>query len=135
MTWYQVLLLGAALVVLAVSPALAHGGGGGGGGGGAGAGVAGGGGHGGGAGHGGDGGVGDGGAPAIHSDVDASGHVVGDGRGTALSAPGSQHRSSKATQHLSNPKPGKAHPPSGVVPGLGKVGTVPTTPGHEDPSR
>ena len=56
--------------------------------------------------------------------------MQGAGRGTAISAPGSQHRSSKATEQLSTPTPGKANPPSGVTPGRGNVGTVPTTPGQ-----
>ena len=61
------------------------------------------------------------------------GHVVGSGRGTALTAPGSQHRSGTATGCLSSPTPGNAHPSSGVTPGFGRVGTVPTTPGHNAP--
>src|SRR5215813_10698967 len=62
-----------------------------------------------------------------------SSHSVGAGRGTAITAPGSQHRSSTATGRLSSPGPGHANPPSGVTPGLGRVGTAPTTPGHEAP--
>jgi len=31
----------------------------------------------------------------------------------------------------SAPTPGKADPPSGVTPGSGRVGTVPTTRGHQ----
>jgi hypothetical protein len=58
------------------------------------------------------------------------GHTVGGGRGTALTAPGSVHRSDNATARLSSPKPAT---PSGVTPGLGRVGTVPTTPGHQEP--
>jgi hypothetical protein len=61
------------------------------------------------------------------------GHVVGSGRGTAITAPGSQHRSSTATGRLSTATPGNAHPTSGVTPGFGRVGTVPTTPGHNAP--
>jgi hypothetical protein len=60
-----------------------------------------------------------------------AGHTVGAGRGTALTAPGSAHRSATATARLSSPK--NANPPSGVVPGFGRVGTVPTTPGHQAP--
>jgi hypothetical protein len=59
-----------------------------------------------------------------------SGVSVGDGRGTAISVPGSQHRSNTATERLSSPTPGKAIPPSRVTPGRGRVGTVPTTPGQ-----
>jgi hypothetical protein len=55
---------------------------------------------------------------------------VGNGRGTALTAPGSVHRSDNATARLSAPK---SATPSGVVPGLGRIGTVPTTPGHQPP--
>jgi len=96
-----------ALVVLALisAPALAKGGGGGGGGGGMGA--------------------GGGNGPS-----GATGATVGAGRGTALSNPGSNHRSDIANDNLEARTPGKAHPRSGVKPGGGKVGTVPTTPGH-----
>jgi hypothetical protein len=62
-----------------------------------------------------------------------NGITTGAGRGTALTAPGSQHRSSTASQQLSTPTPGKAQPGSGVAPGMGRVGTVPTTPGHQTP--
>jgi hypothetical protein len=57
--------------------------------------------------------------------------MVGNGRGTAITAPGSQHRSDTATGRLSAPSPGRAN--SGVMPGFGRVGTVPTTPGHSSP--
>jgi hypothetical protein len=62
-----------------------------------------------------------------------TGHSVGAGRGTAITAPGSAHRSDRAAGRLSSPTPGNANPPSGVTPGLGLVGTVPTTPGHQAP--
>jgi hypothetical protein len=55
---------------------------------------------------------------------------TGAGRGTALSAPGSAHRSGTATRNLSASTPGRANPPSGVSPGQGMLGTVPTTPQH-----
>ena len=125
MTMMRALVLGIAVSALVVSPALAKGGGGGGGGGGNG------GGSGGGAAAGsngaGQGAVGNAGGAGAD-------HAVGAGRGTAISAPGSQHRSTTATERLSAPTPGKATPPSGVTPGKGKVGTVPTTPGHKPPS-
>jgi hypothetical protein len=133
MTILRALVLGIAVSALVVSPALAKGGGGGGGGAGGGGGGNGGGGGGGvaaggnGGGHGGGHGVGGGTAGSAGS------HSVGAGRGTAISAPGSAHRSSTATGRLSTPAPGKASPPSGVTPGGGKVGTVPTTPGHQSP--
>ena len=135
MTGFRVFVLAVVITALAATPVLAHGGGGGGGGGagggggGAGAGAGAGGGNGGG--HG--GGHGDG-IAAGQSDSDGGrGHVVGSGRGTALTAPGSQHRSGTATGRLSSPTPGNAHPSSGVTPGFGRVGTVPTTPGHNAP--
>jgi hypothetical protein len=108
MRMMRALLLGVAVSALVISPALAKGGGGGGGGGG-------------------NGGGGGGGAAAGGN---GGGHAVGAGRGTAISAPGSEHRSPTATDRLSAPTPGKADPPSGVTPGQGKVGTVPTTPRH-----
>ena len=106
---FRTLVLAILVLALTGTPALARGGGGGGGGGSAGAGA------------GGANGGGHGGGPP-------SGLSVGDGRGTALSAPGSQHRSSTATGRLSAPTPGKSNPPSGVTPGRRRVGTVPTTP-------
>jgi hypothetical protein len=116
-------------LLLAVAPALAKGGGGGGGGGGAGgagAGNSSG-------GHGGGNGVGHGaeptaGGPAAEQTADVS---LGAGRATAISNPGSAHRSDTATQNLSAPTPGKADPHSGVTPGSGRIGTVPTTRGHQ----
>jgi hypothetical protein len=124
MTILRALVLGIAVSALVVSPALAKGGGGGGGGGGNGG--------------GGGGGVaagGNGGGHGVGGDTagSAGSHSVGAGRGTAISAPGSAHRSSTATEQLSTPAPGKASPPSGVTPGGGRVGTVPTTPGHQSP--
>jgi hypothetical protein len=124
----RTLLLSLLALLLAVAPALAKGGGGGGGGGGAGgagAGNSSG-------GHGGGNGVGHGaeptaGGPAAAPTADVS---PGAGRATAISNPGSAHRSDTATQNLSAPTPGKANPPSGVTPGFGRVGTVPTTRGH-----
>jgi hypothetical protein len=106
MTLFRAFVVGIAVSALAVAPALAKGGGGNGG--------------------------GNGGGAAAGGNVGspASSHATGAGRGTAISAPGSQHRSSKATEQLSTPTPGKANPPSGVTPGMGKVGTVPTTPGQ-----
>jgi hypothetical protein len=104
-------ILSTLLFVLAASPALAKGGGGGGGGGGAGGGNAG------------------GGASAGHG-AGIGNDTTGAGRDTALSAPGSQHRSSTATGRLTTSTPGKANPPSGVIPGGGRRGTVPTTPGQ-----
>src|SRR6266851_4423341 len=80
-------------------------------------------------------GVGNGGGNGVaagHSDG-GTGIAVGNGRGTAINAPGSQHRSGTATGRLSAPTPGRANPPSGVTPGFGRVGTVPTTPGHSSP--
>ncbi len=122
----RTLVLGLAVSALVMTPAFAKGGGGGGGGGGGnGSGPAASGGHGNGQDNGpGNGhGVGEGaGSP--------NGIATGAGRGTALTAPGSQHRSSTANQRLSTPGPGKADPKSGVTPGRGRVGTVPTTPGH-----
>src|SRR5260370_11967975 len=150
MTGFRMFVLALVMTALTATPALAHGGGGGGGGGAGGGG--GGGGNGGGKGGGngagngngnaGGNGVGNGGGHgsghgdgiAAQRDSDGGrGHVVGSGRGTAITAPGSQHRSSTATGRLSTATPGKAHPSSGVTPGLGRVGTVPTTPGHESP--
>jgi hypothetical protein len=109
MALFRALVVGIAVSALAVAPALAKGGGGGGGNGG-----------------------GNGGGAAAGGNVGspASSPATGAGRGTAISAPGSQHRSSKATEQLSTPTPGKANPPSGVTPGMGKVGTVPTTLGQ-----
>ena len=89
-------------LLLAVAPALAKGGGGGGGGNGGG-----------------------------HGPAAANGVSPGAGRGTALSNRGSAHRSDTATENLSAPTPGKADPTSGVTPGFGRVGTVPTTRGHQ----
>ncbi len=150
MAWYRKLALALALIALVVAPAFAKGGGGGGaGGGGAGGGGAAAGGgvaasgaavSGGGGGAGGQGGTGghgggtvDGSVTTGQSHASPGGRVVGAGRGTALTARGSRHRSSTATRHLSTSMPGKANPSSGVIPGLGKVGTVPTTPGHKSP--
>jgi hypothetical protein len=135
MATFRALILGLAVIALVAGPALAKVGGGGGGGGGGGAGgggngggngagpAASGGGHGNGQGNGNANGhgLGEGGGAS-------SGFTTGAGRGTALTAPGSQHRSPTATQRLSTPAPGKASPPSGVKPGMGRVGTVPTTP-------
>jgi hypothetical protein len=127
MATLRAFVLGLAVTALVVAPALAKGGGGGGGGGAAGggngAGSAAGGGPGNGGGHGNGHGVGEGGGGA-------SGIKTGAGRGTALTAPGSQHRSTTASQRLSASRPGKANPTSGVKPGMGRVGTVPTTPGQ-----
>ena len=143
MTGFRVFVLALVMTALTATSALAHGGGGGGGGGagggggGAGAGGGNGGGNAGGNGVGNGGGHGGGhgdGIAAGQSDSDGGkGHIVGDGHGTALSAPGSHHRSSTATGRLSTSLPGKAHPSSGVTPGFGRVGTVPTTRGHESP--
>jgi hypothetical protein len=66
-----------------------------------------------------------------HGASPTSGVSPGAGHGTALSNPGGAHRSDTATENLSTPTPGKANPPSGVTPGLGKAGTVPTTRGHQ----
>jgi len=117
----RTMLLTVLALLVAVAPALAKGGGGGGGGGGAAGGA--------GAGNsaGGHGG-GNAGPQGAEPSADVS---PGGGRGTALSNPGSAHRSDTATENLSTPTPGKAHPRSGVKPGRGKVGTVPTTPGHQ----
>src|SRR5712671_6765905 len=147
MTGFRMFVLALVMTALTATPALAHGGGGGGGGGagggGGGAGAGGGNGAGNGNGNAGGNGVGNGGGhggghgdgiAAGQSDSDGGrGHVVGSGRGTALTAPGSQHRSGTATGRLSSPTPGNAHPSSGVTPGFGRVGTVPTTPGHNAP--
>src|SRR6266853_782575 len=147
MTGFRMFVLALVMTALTATPALAHGGGGGGGGGagGGGGGAGAGGGNGGGNGNGnaGGNGVGNGGGhggghgdgiAAGQSDSDGGrGHVVGSGRGTAITAPGSQHRSSTATGRLSTATPGNAHPTSGVTPGFGRVGTVPTTPGHNAP--
>lgn len=125
-------VLAVAIVALTVGPALAKGGGGGGGGGAGG----GGGGNGGGVGQGQGGGVGHGGGVGLgigHGSGPPSGHTVGAGRDTAASAPGSRNRSETATGRLSTAGPGKASPGSGVSPGFGRVGTVPTTPGHQAP--
>jgi len=129
------------IIALTTGPAFAKGGGGGGGGGaGAGAGAAAGGGGGASAGAAANAAVGHGDANVSggvvgpgKGNVQSSSHVTSAGRATALSAPGSRHRSARATQRLSAVTPGKAHPRSGVVPGKGKVGTVPTTPGHQTP--
>jgi hypothetical protein len=43
------------------------------------------------------------------------------------------HRSDTATGRLAAPTPGRASPPSGVTPGFGRIGTVPSTPGHQAP--
>ena len=101
----HVVVLVLAVLVLISAPALAKGGGGGGGGMGAGAG---------------------------NGPSGATGATVGAGRGTALSNRGSNHRSDTANDKLEARTPGKAHPRSGVKPGGGKVGTVPTTPGHNE---
>jgi len=111
----QMFGLGLVVVALTAGPAFPHGGGGGGGAGGGGAGAG---------GHGVDG------AAVGHSDATANGPTRGSGRDTAISAPGSQHRSDNATTRLSTTRPGKAHPPSGVNPGQGKTGTAPMTPGQ-----
>jgi hypothetical protein len=80
------------------------------------------------------GGVGGGGGHGAGvSNGPQSGHEVGGGRGTAITAPGSVHRSDTATGRLAAPTPGRASPPSGVTPGFGRVGTVPSTPGHQAP--
>lgn len=110
MTVFRAFVLALAAIVLTVAPALARGGGGGG--------AAGGGDHGG------------GGVALGHSEGPGSGVSRGGGRDTAKSTPGSKHRSTTATKRLSAPTPGKANPPSGVIPGKGKTGTVPTTSGH-----
>src|SRR5437899_3807332 len=128
MATLRAFVLGLAVSALVVTPALAKGGGGGGGGGGgAGGGGAPGGGNGAGpaagGGHGNGQGVGEGAGAG-------SGVTTGAGRGTAITAPGSQHRSSTASQRLSTPLPGKANPGSEVTPCMGRVGTVPTTPGQ-----
>jgi hypothetical protein len=146
MTAYRTFVLALAVTVLAAGPALAKGGGGGAGGGAGGAGGGGGaaggnaGGNGGGNGNAGGNGngvaAGQGGGNGQSVGAGQSGgpgHTVGAGRGTALTAPGSQHRSDTATGRLSSPTPGQANPPSGVTPGFGHVGTVPTTPGHQAP--
>ena len=146
MTGFRVFVLATLVTALTAGPALAHGGGGGGGGGGAGAGggagVGGANGNGGGNGvgngvgngNGGGSGVGNGNGVATgHGDDGGTGVTVGHGRGTAITAPGSQHRSDVATGRLSSPTPGNAHPSSGVTPSFGRVGTVPTTPGHNAP--
>jgi len=125
---FRAFVLGLAVIALVVSPALAKGGGGGGGGGGAAGGGNGGGpaagspGNGQANGHGNDQGNGHGVGQGAGG---SSGFTTGAGRGTALTAPGSRHRSETATQRLSTPSPGKANPPSGVRPGKGRVGTVP----------
>ncbi len=121
MTMLRTLVLGLAVSALVVTPALAKGGGGGGGGGSAGGGN--------GAGPAGAGGPGNGHGVGEGAGGD-NGITTGAGRGTAITAPGSQHRSSTASQRLSTPVPGKANPTSGVKPGMGRVGTVPTTPGQ-----
>ncbi len=113
MTILRRLALVLAVTALTAAPALAHGGGGGGGGG---------------AGAGGAGGAGGGHGGGVSAGASA-GITTGAGRGTALSNFGSTQRSDTATDNLSGPS-GKANPPSGVTPGQGKVGTVPTTPGH-----
>jgi len=126
MVMLRAFVLGLAVSALVITPALAKGGGGGGGGGG-----------GNGAGPGASGGP-NGGQASGHDNGNGAeqgagsphGFTTGAGRGTALTAPGSQHRSPTATQRLNTPNPGKADPKSGVTPGRGKVGTVPTTPGH-----
>jgi hypothetical protein len=128
MTGFRMFVLAFSVIALAVGPALAKGGGGGGGGGG-GAGAGAGNGNGGGNGNGNGGGNG---VAAGHSDGGTS-ITVGNGRGTAITVPGSQHRSDTATGRLSSPTPGNAHPSSGVTPSFGRVGTVPTTPGHNAP--
>lgn len=132
MAMFRAFVLGLAVSALVVGPALAKGGGGGGGGGG---GAAGGGGNGAGAAAGGGPGNGNGGGPGNGHGVGegggaGNGITTGAGRGTAITAPGSQHRSSTANQRLSTPVPGKADPTSGVTPGMGRVGTAPTTPGQ-----
>src|SRR5215510_9145248 len=119
MAMWRAFVLGLAVSALVITPAFAKGGGGGGGGNGSGPAASGGPNGGPGNGH----GVGPNAGPP-------SGIDTGAGRGTALTAPGSQHRSPTANQRLSTPTPGKADPKSGVTPGKGRVGTVPTTPGH-----
>jgi hypothetical protein len=51
--------------------------------------------------------------------------TTGAGLGSATTVPGSGKRPAAATERLS--KPGQATPPSGVTPGGGNTGTVPTT--------
>jgi hypothetical protein len=51
--------------------------------------------------------------------------TTGAGLGTATTGPGSGKLPAAATARLS--KPGQAAPPSGVTPGGGNTGTVPTT--------
>ncbi len=150
MTGFRMFVLALLVTALTAAPVLAHGGGGGGAGGGGGGGAGGGAGAGGGngngngngngggngvgngAGNGGGHGVGNGhGVDTSHNDDAGTGIMVGNGRGTAITAPGSQHRSDTATGRLSAPSPGRAN--SGVMPGFGRVGTVPTTPGHSSP--
>ncbi len=145
MATFRAFVLGLAVIALVAGPAIAKGGGGGGGGGAGGGGggaggggngagpAASGGGHGNGNGNGNGNGAGSGqgnGHGVGEGAGGASGFTTGAGRGTALTAPGSQHRSPTATQRLSTPTPGKASPTSGVKPGMGRVGTVPTTPGQ-----
>ena len=115
MTTIRTLVLGIAVSALVVSPALAKGGGGGGNGGGGGGAAA---------------GSNAGGRGVGNVGGSAADHAVGAGRDTAITAPGSEHRSTTATERLSAPTPGKADLRSGVTPGKGKIGTVPTTPGH-----
>ena len=126
MATFRAFVLGLAVCALVITPAFAKGGGGGGGGGGGNS-----------SGPAGNGGQANGhdnghgnGQGAEQGAGSPHGFTTGAGRGTALTAPGSQHRSSTATQRLNTPNPGKADPKSGVTPGRGKVGTVPTTPGH-----
>src|SRR6266540_3990120 len=109
MRTFRTFMVAVSVIALTVAPAFAKGGGGGGAGGGGGVGGGGGGGN--------AVGLGQGNAPE-------SGVTPGAGRGTAISAPGSQHRSDRATQNLAAPTPGKADPSSGVIPGGGRVGTV-----------
>ncbi len=67
--------------------------------------------------------------PEPREDDTSSFHLrLEDGR----SNPGSNHRSDIANDKLEARTPGKAHPRSGMKPGGGKVGTVPTTPGHSE---
>ena len=52
----------------------------------------------------------------------------GSGKGTSTTAPGSEKRPDATNERLTTPPEEKK---SGVTPGGGKTGTVPTTPGHD----
>src|SRR5262249_18305101 len=88
-------------------------------------------------GNGGGNGGGHGGGPGVaagQSDTDGGGrHALGARRGPAITAPGSPHRSATPTWRVSAPTPRHPNPPTRVTPGFGRVGTVPTTPGHNAP--